>query len=162
MIRPRNFAPRESILSDDLKATRPRVPLKSLAGEGKQGHRVDHEGRYPWQLWGCQGGVWGTCGGAARAGSPTKMQPREARPLSLPSGSEVSRPHAPDPLPSPTQGRPSPGHSSAPVSAYPAEVKRLPFRAPRGCAPEQTRTRLRRNPLCSGTRCREPPLAAAH
>ncbi len=157
MIEPRDFEPRESILSDDLKATRPRVPLKSLAGERKQGHRVDHEGSYPWQLWGCQGGAWGTCGGAARAGSPTNMQPREARPLS--SISERSFPRTPTtPLPSATAGIPRPGHSRGPVSAYPSEVKRLPFRAPRGCGPQEARTWLRQNPAPCGPRTWSIPV----
>ena len=125
MIEPRDFEPRESILSDDLKATRPRVPLKSLAGERKQGHRVDHEGSYPWQLWGCQGGVWGTCGGAARAGSPTKMQPREARPLSLPSGSEVLCRHTPDPSRPRPQGAQAPGTPRPPCQ--PIQLKSNDF-----------------------------------
>ncbi len=49
-------------------------------------------------------------------------------------------------LPSPQARRSRSGHSPVPVSADLSEAKRLPFRAPPGCAPEQTRTRLRRAP----------------
>ncbi len=60
----------------------------------------------------------------------------------LPLGART-RPRA---ISSPQARRSRSGHSPVPVSADLSEAKRLPFRAPRGCAPEQTRTRLRRAP----------------
>ncbi len=60
----------------------------------------------------------------------------------LPLGART-RPRA---LSSPQARRGESGHSPVPVSVDLSEAKRLAIRAPRGCVPEQTRTRLRRAP----------------
>ncbi len=158
MIEPRDFEPRESILSDDLKTTRPRAPLKSLAGERKQGHRVDHEGKLPMAVVGLPRRGLGNLRRGRKSWFPNKNA--AARSATSPSSiSERSSPRTPTrALPSPTAGSPRPGHSSAPVSAYPAEVKRLPFRAPRGCGPQEARTWLRQNPAPCGPRTWSIPV----
>lgn len=68
MTRSRNFGPPESILSDVQRVTRPRVPPRFPPQHGPGPQQLPLHG----QLWACQGALWGTCGGAARVGSPTR------------------------------------------------------------------------------------------
>ena len=161
MTESRNFGPPESILSDVQRVTRPRAPLR-FADQGRPGLQ---QGAPHGQLWGCQGGVWGTCGGAARAGSPIEIQPREARPLPLPSAHELFRGHPPDPSRPRRHGDQDPGIPRSPCQPTCLKPNDL-LSALRAVAHRSRRepgsAGLRRNPVYSGARCREPPSAAAH
>jgi hypothetical protein len=164
MTESRNFGSPGSILSDVQRVSRPRVPLR-FADQGRPGLQ---QGASHGQLWGCQGGVWGTCGGAARVGSPREIQPREARPLLLPSAHDLFPGHPPAPCGPPARRaqdlstpRPRCQSISPKSNDFPSALRAVAHRSrrePGSAGPAG----LRRNPVYSGTRCREPPSAAAH
>jgi hypothetical protein len=96
--------------------------------------------------------------GRTTSPAPTALCGRHSRATTSRRLSDPGAPITTPSIPGPP-AHPRPARPRLPGAPHVRESDPVPFRAPRGCAPEQTRTRLRRNRVCSGTRSRAPPSA---
>ena len=158
MTESRNLGPRESILSDSHGVTRPRAPPRSATPErpGRQ------RGPSIWPVVGLPRRGLGNLRRGRKSWFPNRnTAARSATASSSPSAHELVHGHS----------RPrrheeeDPGIPRSPCqSTYLkpndllSALRAVAYRSRR----EPGSAGLRRNPVYSGTRCREPPAAAAH